>query len=362
MHPLAGHHDLRRKLSAALAADHLPQLLLLTGPTGVGKQRLALWLGQLSLCATPIAGEPCGTCPSCRMALELSHPDLHWFFPLPRPKAGESDKQMAELEEAQASALAERRTNPLYGRPDGMSGHFMATAQLVARRASLTPAVSRRKVIILGEAERLVPQAANPEAANALLKLFEEPPADTSIILTAHDLSAILPTIVSRAVPLRVTPLPDADVREFLKTNLSPTPAPTDLDARVARAGGAIGRAVDPSDDAARARTAADELLAAIRRGPGPRLERALAQGAFAARGDFTELLDALAERMLETARERLGHPAPVGGLPVAVERIDAAAAVGVLERIRLAREAAQGNVNPQLILASLSAELAGAL
>ncbi|MGH7532792.1 MAG: hypothetical protein ACREL4_05830, partial [Gemmatimonadales bacterium] len=61
MHPLAGHHDLRRKLSAALAADHLPQLLLLTGPTGVGKQRLALWLGQLSLCTGPIDGEPCGT-------------------------------------------------------------------------------------------------------------------------------------------------------------------------------------------------------------------------------------------------------------------------------------------------------------
>ncbi|MGH7532687.1 MAG: hypothetical protein ACREL4_05290, partial [Gemmatimonadales bacterium] len=105
-----------------------------------------------------------------------------------------------------------------------------------------------------------------------------------------------------------------------------------------------------------------DELLAAIRRGPGARLERALAQGAFAARGDFTALLDALAERMLETARERLGHPAPVGGLPAAVERIDAAGAVGILERIRLAREAAQGNVNPQLILASLGAELAGAL
>ncbi|MGB7211085.1 MAG: hypothetical protein WBC97_00500 [Gemmatimonadales bacterium] len=362
IHPLAGHRDLRRKLSAALAADHLPQLLLLSGPAGVGKQRLALWLGQLALCTAPTASEPCGTCASCRMALELSHPDLHWFFPLPRPKAGEPDKQMAELEESQAGALADRRANPLYGRPDGMSGHFMATAQLVARRASLTPAVSRRKVIILGEAERLVPQAANPEAANALLKLFEEPPADTLIVLTAQDLSAILPTIVSRAVPLRVAPLPDAEVREFLKTSLTPTPGPADLDARVARAGGAIGRAVDPSDDAARSRAAADELLAAVRRGPGARLERALAQGAFAARGDFTELLDALAERMLETARERLGHPAPVGGLPAALERTDAAGAVHALERIRQAREAAQGNVNPQLILASLTAELAGAL
>lgn len=362
MHPLMGHHELRRKLSAALAADHLPQLLLLTGPTGVGKQRLALWLGQLVLCTRPSAGEPCGSCPSCRMALELSHPDLHWFFPLPRPKAGELDKQVGELEEALGEALAERRIHPLYARPDGMSGHFMATAQLVSRRASLTPAVSRRKVIVLGEAERLVPQASSPEAANALLKLFEEPPADTLIILTAVDLSAILPTIVSRAVPLRVAPLRDAEVREFLKANLSPTPAPADADARVAQAGGAIGRAVDPSDDAARTRAAADQLLTAIRRGPGARLERALTQGAFAARGEFTTLLDALAERLLETARERLGHPAPVGGLPAAVEGTDAEGAVRGLDAIRAARDAAQGNVNPQLILTALSAELAGVL
>lgn len=362
MHPLMGHHDLRRKLSAALAVDHLPQLLLLTGPAGVGKQRLALWLGQLALCTAPSNGEPCGTCSSCRMALELSHPDLHWFFPLPRPKAGELDKQVQELEEALGDALAERRSHPLYARSDGMSGHFMATAQLVTRRASLTPAISRRKVIIVGEAERLVPQASSPEAANALLKLFEEPPADTLIVLTAADLSAILPTIVSRAVPLRVAPLRDAEVSEFLKANLSPAPSPADLDARVARAGGAIGRAVDPNDDAARTRAAADALLTAVRRGSGARFERALAQGAFAARGDFTALLDALAERLLETARERLGHPAPVGGLPAAVEHTDAEAAVRALDAVRVARDAAQGNVNPQLILASLGAELSGAL
>ncbi|HSC58423.1 MAG TPA: hypothetical protein VLC11_02580 [Gemmatimonadales bacterium] len=362
MHPLAGHLALRRKLSAALAADHLPQLLLLTGPAGVGKQRLALWLGQLALCTAPTAGEPCGTCPSCRLVLELSHPDLHWFFPLPRPKAGELDKQVEELEEAQGDALKDRRTTPIYGRPDGMAGHFMATAALVSRRATLTPAMSRRKVIILAEAERLVPQAANPEAANALLKLFEEPPADTLIVLTAADLSAVLPTIVSRAVPVRVTPLPDAEVRTFLRTHLSPAPSASDIDARVARAGGVIGRAIDPSDDSARSRQAADALLTAIRGGPGARLERALSQGAFAARGDFTSLLDALAERLLETARTRLGHPAPMGGLPAAVERTDAEGALRALDRIRVARDAAQGNVNPQLILASLSAELAGAL
>ena len=362
IHPLTGHAELRRTLASTHSADRLPQLLLLTGPVGVGKQRLALWLGQLVLCTTPAAGEPCGTCQSCRLALDLSHPDLHWFFPLPRPKAGETDKQVAELEENLAEALGERRANPLYGRPDGLAGHFMATAQLISRRASLTPAISRRKVIIIGEAERLVPQASSPEAANALLKLFEEPPADTLIVLTAADLSAVLPTIISRAIPLRVAPLSDQDVRAFLRANLSPTPTEAELEAKVARAAGCIGQGVDPADDAARIRSAADALLAAVVAGPGGRLERALTQGTFAARGDFTALLDALAERMLETARTRLGHHAPTGGLPAAVERTDAAGALDALDRIRAAREAAQGNVNPQLIVAALTSHLSGAL
>ena len=361
MHPLTGHRELSQTLAAAHRADRLPQLLLLTGPAGVGKQRVALWLGQLTLCTTP-GSDPCGTCQPCRLVLELSHPDLHWFFPVPRPTAAETEKQMEELEATIAETLTERRIRPLYGRPDGLAGHFMATSQLVARRASLTPAISHRKVIILAEAERLVPQAANPEAANALLKLLEEPPADTWIILTAADLSAVLPTIVSRTVPVRVPPLTDADVREFIKAQVSPTPAGTALEAMVARAGGVIGRAIDPDDDAARSRAAADALLAVVAGGPGARLERALAQGAFAARGDFTALLDALADRLLETARARLGHLPVTGALPPSLERTDAEQALKALERVCAARDAAQGNVNPQLLLASLTHELAGAL
>ena len=63
----------------------LPSSLLLHGPRGVGKQRLALWLGQLLLCqANDDAEMPCGRCTACRFALELGHPDLRWFFPRPR--------------------------------------------------------------------------------------------------------------------------------------------------------------------------------------------------------------------------------------------------------------------------------------
>src|SRR5947207_12567341 len=89
--PLFGHHELRARFEDAIARDTLPAALLLQGPRGVGKQRLALWLAQRLLCDTPSAAGACGKCQGCRFALELKHPDLHWYFPRPRQKDSDVD-------------------------------------------------------------------------------------------------------------------------------------------------------------------------------------------------------------------------------------------------------------------------------
>ena len=85
--PLVGHLETRRRLARSARAGTLPQVLLFTGPTGVGKQRLALWLAQLVLCERK-DDEPCGACRACRLVEGLAHADVHWFVPIPRPKAG----------------------------------------------------------------------------------------------------------------------------------------------------------------------------------------------------------------------------------------------------------------------------------
>ena len=92
----------------------------------------------------------------------------------------------------------------------------MYTTRLIVQQAVRTPSLARRKVFVVGDAERMVPQLANPEAANAFLKLLEEPPADTTIILTSSEPGALLPTIRSRVVSVRVPPLSEAAVRAFL--------------------------------------------------------------------------------------------------------------------------------------------------
>ena len=359
IHPLIGHIGERTKVLESLRLGRLPQLLLLTGPEGIGKQRFGLWLAQAVLCESPDQ-RPCGTCRSCTLVLGLGHPDLHWLMPVARPKASDPDKQMEELADALGQVVAERRKNPLYQPADGLAGHFMATARLILRRAALTPAMGRQKVFLVAEAERLVPQEANPEAANALLKLLEEPTADTVVILTTQDPNRLLPTIRSRMVQLRLGRLPDELVSDFLAERLRL--AGEELQLRTRAAAGSIGRALTLGENEAKARRAADEFLAAVVAGAGTRAERSLKQGPFAARGDFTAMLDALAESLGEAGRVSTGL-ANRGGLPEALRRpATLAALIQAGGRVQAAREAAQGNVNPQLLIAQLADDLAEVL
>lgn len=322
LHPLIGHYRARRQLSSSLKAGRLPQVLLLTGAAGIGKQRLGLWLGQLLLCQAP-AEEPCGKCRACRLVLELSHPDLHWFVPIPRLKAGDSDKQVDEAAELLAESMAGRREQPFYEPSDGMSAHPLASAKLLLRRAALTPVEGKRKFFLLGEADRLVPQESSPESANALLKLLEEPPSDTWLVLTCTEPELVLPTIRSRAVPLRLAPLATSESEKL--------------------------RAQGGEKPRNETRDAARSFLESVKQGPAARFERSLKQAPWSARGGFTDLLDAVAAELAGRAREN----------PAAESAVNVSKA---LERVQAARTSAQGNVNPQLLLAVLAGELGAIL
>src|SRR5712692_6517847 len=342
--PVFGHERLRDRLAGAIASSRFPQAALFVGAPGVGKQRLALWVAQTLLCEDRQPDAPCGRCSACRRVLELSHPDLHWFTPIPRPKASDPAKQMEEAAGLLAEVLEARRRQPLYGRPDGMASHSLATVRLLQQRVALTPALARCKVVILGDAERLVVQEASPEAANALLKVLEEPPADTVILLTAADPQALLPTIRSRVVPLRVQRLPDETVAAFLSQQIQPAPAPGTIEQRALLAEGSIGRALWLEEDTDSAAAAAERFIAAVKGGAQTWTVAALAQAPWAARGDFTSMLDALALQI----RGRVAS-APRGDSSLVRQWTTA------LRRVEMARWEAQGNANPQLALATLA-------
>src|SRR5213593_3376925 len=338
--PLIGHERVKTKLAGAHASGKLPQALLLAGPRGVGKQRLALWLAQLIHCEAP-GQEPCGQCRPCRLVASLQHPDVHWFVPLELNKrggtaTGDAEKQVDLVADALAEEMAARREQPLYAPVAGLASHPIASVRLLLRRLALTPAMGQRKVFIVGDAERLIPQIGTEVAANALLKALEEPPADSVIIITAADPNALLPTILSRIVLVRVARIADSAVTAFAQQMLE-IESKEALDQRVTAAEGCIGKLF--ATDAPRFGGA--QLAARFTEAP---LVFALGQVPFQARGGFTDMLDALADRLRDEAKR--------GG--------ETDKLVEAIALVMDARDVAQGNVNPQLLAAVLAEDLHG--
>lgn len=342
LHPLYGHEAVRSRLANAVTAGHLPQSLLIEGPRGVGKQRLALWLAQLVLCEGEHRDEPCGSCRGCRHVLTLSHPDLRWYVPLePSKRSGDADKQVEVVEAALGEEMARRSAQPRYETPLGTATHSVAMVALLTRRLALTPAFDGWRMVIVGDAERLIPQTSSPHAANALLKVLEEPPARTVIVLTTSEPAALLPTIVSRVVRVRLASLHDSVVTLFAQKELRGPEAGPAMHARVTRAEGCIGKLLASPGGHGDAEAAA--FLAAVRNDAVTRYSQALRQTPFQARGGFAAMLDGLLVRLRAEAR--------AGG--------DTGKLVEAIARVADVRGATQGNVNPQLLAAVLADDLA---
>jgi DNA polymerase-3 subunit delta' len=178
------------RLPATVSA--MPHALLLGGQAGLGKRTTALFLAKALLCETGRAGQgACGKCPSCHLYEAGNHPDLRTI------ETGQEDAQAIEPtdEESVISARKPSRQIPVDA--------IRALADFVATTAHRGGA----KVIVIVPAE-----AMHPSAANALLKMLEEPPGGaTYFVLVSHRPDRVLPTIRSRCfrVPFGV-PAADA--------------------------------------------------------------------------------------------------------------------------------------------------------
>lgn len=351
---LYGHDEIKALLKESVASGKLPGSLLFHGAQGVGKQRLALWLGQLLLCTNP--DPPCGKCQGCDYSRSLTHPDLHWYFPRLRPK--DPDPALADVVSDYQEAIADRMENGgLYAPPAGNEGIFVATVRAIVQQASFTPSMAARKVFIIGDAERMVPQEGSEQAANAFLKLLEEPSAKTTIILTSSEPGALLPTVRSRTVAIRVAPLDDTALRAFLADPLAAAAldkagAPKSAVERLSVASGAPGALLMDEARGKAIRTARRLIDAAVSPNQSARYAALMGVGSSGARGAFSDTLDAILVLIGERMRAALHES----------DEARALRASRAADAVARARTQADGNVNPQLIAARLLRELAASL
>ena len=184
-------HPWNEPLFEALKArsERFPHALLIHGARGTGKLALAERVAQFLLCEDP-ARRPCGRCEGCRWFLAGSHPDFRRL----EPEALAKDA-MIEPEEEGADA-APRRGKPSLQIKIEQVRDLDGFLNLRSHRGRL-------RVALVHPAEDM-----NPNAANALLKGLEEPPAGAVFLLVSHRPSQLLPTIRSRCVALAV-PIPD---------------------------------------------------------------------------------------------------------------------------------------------------------
>jgi DNA polymerase-3 subunit delta' len=244
----------KRHLQVLLRAGSLPGALLFQGPWGVGKTRTALAFARALNCQTSTE-EACDHCPSCRKALKFSHPDIRFVFPLPGGKPEEIEAEESEM-------LRSFAADPFHIiRYDRFTSIPIDKLRELKRSASLTHAEGRHKVFVIREADRMLALQ-----QNALLKLLEEPPPATHLVLTTGRPQALLSTIISRCQSVAFTPLSGEAVAGCLVRERGLDPERARLAAGMAE--GSLGRAlILAGEDVIGIRDQALRLLAAALRG-----------------------------------------------------------------------------------------------
>lgn len=175
---IVGHGGVPRLMVRLIVRQRLPHALILEGIAGSGRRTLARALAQALLCAAPDHGDACGQCASCQVMVAGTHPDC---VELPH------DSTTADL--------------PLD-----------LVREAVVEAAFTSPLMGSAKVFILPGIERLA-----TAAANTLLKVLEEPPRGTYLIMTTTSAASVLTTIRSRAQLYRLPPLSTAQIEHILQ-------------------------------------------------------------------------------------------------------------------------------------------------
>ena len=218
---IPGHKELKDDLRGLVASGHIPHAMMLAGPSGSGKMMLARAFAQYVHCENPHDGEPCGTCRSCRLHAELSHPDLHFVYPIVR---SEKQKKLVSSDYAEEwqrmlteyPSMPEEKWQELMEAGNSQVAIHVAEADGIVLADSYPSYTSDHKIFIIWLPERMM-----TEAANKLLKVIEEPSPGTVFILVCDNELQLLPTIFSRTQRFHIGAVPEEEIAGYLRRTFS---------------------------------------------------------------------------------------------------------------------------------------------
>jgi DNA polymerase-3 subunit delta' len=224
-------------LRESIRAERFPQSLILAGPRGAGKYTLALMLAQAVNCLQPTESDGlpdfCGVCANCtRIALSA---DLETLV----AEAVAARDEMRDTDKRETRILIQTHPDLLIIPPDPPQLLIkLGQVRQAIHVAYYRPPVESRRTFTI-----FTSSAFMKEAANSLLKVLEEPPAHTSLILLTENPQELLPTIRSRSVLYRLGAIPASDL-EALLARRRPQLKPQDRALAARLAEGAVGRAL----------------------------------------------------------------------------------------------------------------------
>jgi DNA polymerase-3 subunit delta' len=218
---LIGQERIKNVFDSAVESNTLGHAYLLCGDAGSGKFAAAVDLAQALLC-TSDQNKPCGECVSCKKVTRYSHSDFHVIMPVSLDKEHKSsDGKLSEAGWQLLSGTVLKRIEDPYALRTFSSIPSIPVEWVkeVTHAINRGPLEGSRNVVIMDSVDLMA-----TEAANAMLKTLEEPPAGTMMILCTNRIHAVLPTIISRCQILRFGWLPPETIRTTLaeKFNISP--------------------------------------------------------------------------------------------------------------------------------------------
>lgn len=216
-----GQNEVKQQLLRSVKEERISHAQLFTGPEGSGKLALAIAYAQYISCKNKQENDSCGTCPSCLKFQKVAHPDFHFAMPLA------STKKITKAEQLISSSfMTEWREfvmdNPYAGLNEWFAKIGVENKQgninvhesaEILRKLSLKPYEGEFRILVVWMAEKM-----NPQCANKLLKIIEEPPNKTIFLLITESAEELLPTILSRVQMVKVPKMKDEDIAAALQS------------------------------------------------------------------------------------------------------------------------------------------------